>query len=369
MDFFGIGGLEQVFRKISFEHASLGHEVTALCPSRSKRGEFRIKTLRVKSLKEKRIYSWINFTTERFEKLVAPADIVHVHCQHSPFDVQVARCAKKMGKKVVVSFISLFYPRGHRVFPKKLLGTFYQNIVERSALKYSDCIVTCNVLDSFLAEKLYGVKPILVSYGVDEDFLRKPRNERLVREKHGIRQEFVVSYVGRIHKSKGLHVLIKAFALLDKNRDVALVVAGKGDPSYILRLRRLVRELKIANNVYFLGFIPKNELLSLLDASDVFVFPSLHGGECYALVIDEAYARGVPVIASKIGAIPWRVEDGKTGLLVRPNSPEALASALGRLLEDQEFLQRLRIGVRERAKKLLTWKQVGIKLLELYEQL
>ena len=85
-------------------------------------------------------------------------------------------------------------------------------------------------------------------------------------------------------------------------------------------------------------------------------------------VIASGYAFDVPVVASRLGALPEVVIDEENGLLVEPNDPQALANAILRILQDNDLRARLRAGVRQWAEGPLSWQSIAGKTLESYAQ-
>jgi glycosyltransferase involved in cell wall biosynthesis len=98
--------------------------------------------------------------------------------------------------------------------------------------------------------------------------------------------------------------------------------------------------------------------------ADLFVLPSRR--ESFGLVLAEAMACGLAVVATTAGAIPEVVEDGTTGLLVRPDEAQALAEAVISLLEDPEARRAMGIEGRRRVEKDFTWEEVVTRIVEAY---
>jgi glycosyltransferase involved in cell wall biosynthesis len=99
------------------------------------------------------------------------------------------------------------------------------------------------------------------------------------------------------------------------------------------------------------GLTPNSPLLQKLFAdADLFVFPTL--GDTNAIVVIEAMASGLPVVATNVGALPEEVEDGTTGLLVPPNDPDAIVKAVCTLADNSERLVAMGVAARMRAERL-----------------
>lgn len=148
----------------------------------------------------------------------------------------------------------------------------------------------------------------------------------------GIDGPFVL-FVGRLASNKGLLELVDAFApLAARDPDARLVIVGE-DGGMRPRVEAAVRRAGIADRVRITGFVADDRLLAAaFSEARLFVLPSAY--EAYGLVILEALAQGTPVIASRIGGIPEILDDGRTGRLVAPGEPPALAQAIAELWDD-----------------------------------
>lgn len=165
------------------------------------------------------------------------------------------------------------------------------------------------------------------------------------------RGRHVVLTAGRLQARKGYDVLIRAIASLrGAVPDVLLAIAGAGEEEQ--RLRALVRELDIAAHVSFAGAVSEEVLRACYRHCDVFVLANRQIGcdvEGFGMVLLEAQACGVPVIAGRSGGSPETLIDGVTGLVVDCTAPEGLAAALTSLLGDPA--RRLAMG--EAARRLV----------------
>lgn len=173
----------------------------------------------------------------------------------------------------------------------------------------------------------------------------------------------VVLFVGRLDARKGLPVLLGAFArVLAAGSRARLVVAGKG-PMFD-ECRQRTAELGITDHVNFAGFVPADMLPRYYASADIYCSPAL-GGEAYGIVLLEAMAAGVPVIASDIPGYNEVVHDGATGVLVPPGSEEALAAAITGLFSDEGRCRALSIAGRARAESL-SWARIAERVEDYY---
>jgi glycosyltransferase involved in cell wall biosynthesis len=150
-----------------------------------------------------------------------------------------------------------------------------------------------------------------------------------------------ISYVGGLSWQKGVHVLIEAVNMMPE-KDVWLGIYGDtlAFPQYVADLSHLIRH----PGIKMLGKIDRVELWSVLSSSDVVVVPSLWY-ETASLIVQEAFAVKVPVVASRIGALHERVADEHNGLLVTPGDARSLQSTLMQLYKQPEIRLKLRSGI------------------------
>jgi glycosyltransferase involved in cell wall biosynthesis len=163
---------------------------------------------------------------------------------------------------------------------------------------------------------------------------------------------------------KGLVPLLEAIAKLRTERDIELVVIGK--PKKGGRVANTLERLGLNDIVSTVSGVSDEALARLYGEAEVAVVPSLYEG--FSLPAIEAMACGVPVVGTTGGAIPEVVgQSGETGILVEPNNPEALVSAIRTLLDDASLRERMgRLG-RERVLKRFTWEVTARGTAACYE--
>jgi glycosyltransferase involved in cell wall biosynthesis len=147
-------------------------------------------------------------------------------------------------------------------------------------------------------------------------------------------------YVGGLTWQKGVHVLIEAFAGVQDAAELWIAGDESADPGYVAALRA-----RAPANVRFCGRLGRAALWETLAQVDVVAIPTLWY-ETFSFILSEAFAAGLPVIASRLGPLADRVRDGVDGLLVAPGDVVAWRQALQRLAEDAALRQRLRAQVR-----------------------
>ncbi len=190
-------------------------------------------------------------------------------------------------------------------------------------------------------------------------FFPRPRDD--VRNELGLGTEPTLVAVGRLNREKGMHHAIHVLAALD---DVKLALVGDGEERQALE--RLAHELGVADRVLFAGKQPRDAVAAYLAAADVFLFPT-ERAEAAPMVLPEAMACGIPVVASRIGGIPEVVgPDESTALLVPPGDAGALVAAVRRLLDAPGLAASLGAAARSRTEQEYTLERMVGRTLDVY---
>lgn len=210
-------------------------------------------------------------------------------------------------------------------------------------------------------------KIVVVHNGIDLARVARPVDAELaaLRRELDLEDKAVISVVARLHPEKGQEHLFRAMpAIVARSpRPPCLLVAGTG--SFRSAYQAEVERLGVADAVRFLGF--REDATRILAASDVVVLPSVAEG--FGLVAAEAMALGCAVVATRVGGIPEVVEDGVSGILVPPASPDHLADAVLALLKDPDRRRDLGIAGRSRVEKYFRFATMMRRYEALYEDL
>jgi glycosyltransferase involved in cell wall biosynthesis len=203
--------------------------------------------------------------------------------------------------------------------------------IRMAAYRASSAVVDRFTIISRLAAERYvsiGAVPArlveVIPNAVDIDAFRKvPEARAAIRSELGIGDEFVWIAVGRFEEAKDYPTMIAAFAQLAARRPASrLVLVGKGSRQADVELR--VRAAGLEGRVHFLGV--RRDVTRLLSAADGYLLSSAWEG--MPVVLLEAAAAELPIVATRVGGVAEVVEDGQTGVLVLPGNPPALADAL-----------------------------------------
>ena len=151
--------------------------------------------------------------------------------------------------------------------------------------------------------------------------------------------------------------------LLKHRTDLHLTVV---DRPIATQVPSLSKKLGVEHMVTLTGRLSREELVSRYNRAALFVSPSLYEG--FGLPAAEAMACGTPVLATTGGAFPEIIEDGKSGVLVPPGDPAALATEIERILDDSERRERLGEAGRKRIVDHFSWRDTAIGTEALYEE-
>src|SRR5256885_17018118 len=167
----------------------------------------------------------------------------------------------------------------------------------------------------------------------------------------------LVVSVARLDEEKGGATLLRAMALVDQPAHLAMVGEGAQEASW----RTLAGNLGLQGRVHFLGL--RNDVDEILAAASVVVVPS-EWEEAFGLATIEAMAASRPVIVTRSGAMPYIV--GEAGMVVPRSDPRSLAQAIGKVISDRVFAQRLATAGRARVESHYSMDRYVEQMVEAY---
>lgn len=270
-------------------------------------------------------------------------DIIHDQTP-GPLALSIFRYAKKRGIPLVSTDHAypdnltqqLHLPRFAKKPINVVMNKYFVSFLKRS--EYGTMPTEQAVSDLLPHRKKFKVPVEALSNGIDLSRFTPGKAPAEIYARYGIpKNKPIVLYVGRVDPEKSLEVLIKAFNLvLLKNPEAHLVVVGDGASRN--DLEKLAEKLGIEKHTHFLGRVVGDDLPMLYRTGKVFAITSKT--ETQSIVVMEAMATGLPVVAVQAGAIPELVKNGKTGYLCQPDDPTVTARSIVRILKNDSLRQK-----------------------------
>lgn len=245
---------------------------------------------------------------------------------------------------------------------------------EVASRNYDRCNYAC--CSSFIMEELLKNHPSLppercsvLLNGIDTGLFSPTEREPNDRPR--------VLFTGAWIRQKGIHVFLEALRVLEGlglkfEAKVAgspfLYDTGEAQDWQSESMRRVSEEISRIRSAMAVRVPSYSQMPQLYGSADIYAFPSVWE-EPFGLGVVEAMSCGLPVVASRVGGIPEIVEDGKTGILVEPGSPKALADTIAELIEDERKRRRLAAEGRKRAQERFRIETHARGLLEIYRSM
>jgi glycosyltransferase involved in cell wall biosynthesis len=252
------------------------------------------------------------------------------------------------------------------LFQGRLKKLLYAKLIEWRTIKRA---VAIHAISEGEASKIrfLGFSPqvITIPNGVDDsEFIELPSPRAFGLKYPMLVGKTILLFLSRVHPKKGLEILIKAFGEIAKERsDVALVIAGPGEESYVTQLRAQLDAEGARGRYIFTGMLEGQERLAALTAADVFILPSYSEGLPLAAL--EALAAKLPVILTKACNIP-EIEESNAGLLTTYETASLRQSIL-RLVDDAPLRERMGKNGQRLILTNYTWDKIADRMIETYK--
>lgn len=356
------GGIEAVARDLSAGLVRAGVRVEVLCASKRRRRVDEVDPLGVRVVRAGSHGLWLS--TSMAPGLVAELmrrrdepDIVHVHMP-DPLAALAVWAARPTGRVVL---------HWHSDVVRQRLSRRVYAPLERWLLDRADAVIATSPPYAQTSPALRRVahKVVVIPIGAPPPVPPSERRLARIRQRHAGRR--VVFALGRMTYYKGWEVLVAAARYLP---DDVVVVVGGGGPD-LLQYRALADRAGVADRVLFVGPLSADSVEAYFRLAEVFCMASTVRAEAYGVVVLEAMARGLPVVATDIpgSGLGWLHQDGVTGLRVPPGDPEAIACAIGTLLAAPDLCTRFGQAGCARWAQCFTAETMADKTLALYRRL
>ncbi len=290
-------------------------------------------------------------------------DILHSHSPPPLMSFFGVRSAKKKDVPFILTYhCDLEIPHTYGPF----IVNLYQRTFGTYTVSRADKIVTTTPSYGATSKAVWHREADIIPNAVDEERFHPSNDGSKVREKLGLEDETLITYVGRIVYHKGLEYFVRAAKYLEEE-NVQFLLIGTGD--FRTELENIIEREGIEDKVMFAGRVSNEELPNYYAATDIFVLPSVSRLEAFGIVALEAMASCVPVIVSDIPGVRDVIDEGKHGLLTEPMNSEDLAGKIRTLIENPDMADRMGKNGRKRVEEKFTWSKVAKEIEEVYESI
>ncbi len=293
-------------------------------------------------------------------------DLFHLHGRWFPDFTVVRKYCDETNKPLVLT-VHNARPTGINT-AYTLFGSAYEAAIGINVLKSADQLIAVSkwTRDDVLKYGIAKKKFTVIYNGINAQRFstrHNPAVKKNLRMKHS---DPLFMWVGRVIEQKGLKYLLAAMPLVLKEIPTAkLLIIGTG--TELKKLKKLAAKLKIQNSIVFHGAENNRKKINgLLRGADAFVFPSIW--EPFGIVIIEAMASGLPVVAASTGGIPEIIEHGKNGLLVPARNSKKLAEAMLKLASNEKLRKKIGAVGRKTAEKNFNWKKISRETIAVYRK-
>ena len=251
----------------------------------------------------------------------------------------------------------------HNWLGDSLAMRFYAWLDKRILRNFDMAVGVSSEIVAELKKHVPSHRFMRIGNGIDIRKYQKSANRDEARRQLQVGNRRVIGFVGRLSPEKGIGYLLRAVGNLVKDReDVCALIVGDGEQAEGLRSE--AQALQIADRVIFTG--NRSDTPTLYAAMDVFVLPSLQ--EAFPMVILEAMASGVPVVATRVGDVAEIIEPGRTGLLVDTKDVAALQAAIHEVLAHREQADSMSAAARARTEEKFSSAAMATQYRSVYER-
>lgn len=366
-------GIGNVAWRNALALAQLGHEVEVFTPDYGKHEEF--SNIKVNYLRPIFKYGQAALVLGLGRRLKAGKfDAVNVHLPAGFNLAEGVAWAKLTGriKHYVVYYHMDIVGSGF----KKLLYGLYSHIIMPWVLRSADKITVTSLDYAYHSNLGRMIKQNKTKFtelpnGVDTKFFIPQEKPGKLLEKYNLKGDKVIGFVGGLdsnHYFKGVNILIKSFKSLlnNKSESLKLLIVGTGNlkDDY----QKLAEELGLKDKVVFTGFVKDEDLSLHYNLMDIMVLPSIDKSEAFGMVLIEAMACGLPVIASDLAGVRSVVERDVNGLLVKPKDENDLKDKLDYLIKNQAVAKGFGLNGVKKAREKYDWQVIAKQLLKILEE-
>lgn len=375
------GGIMFLCVDIARELAKIGHDVTIYTTDldfANNPNTFNKKLPRIESIqgfKINRTHVWLSYQLfyvnlgMYFEMKKNRTDIIHTIGVRSFQSFIAALVSKKYKIPLIISDQGglTTHPDLQKANPIKKILYKVQNPIINFIVNQATKIIVPNEYEKEIFSH-YGVssKITVIRNGISLDELQQSKID--FKAKYKINNDFIL-FLGRFHKVKGIDILLQAWNIIKDNIDVQnikLVIMGV-DFGFESEMYKMIDELKISDSVIVIKKPPREDVLAAYSACQFLALPSRW--ELSPLTPLEGFAFKKPVISTNAHGIPHTITNGKNSILVEPESPRELASAILKLLSDEKTRIEYGLAGYRMVQDLCNSKKMAEATLKVYEDI
>jgi len=306
------------------------------------------------------LYFVINYLRKNIDKI----DIVHLHNVFSIPNIIIFYFLYQKNIKVIAtphSGLSINRLKNSNYFLKLLFNKLIQN---QYLNKLDGIHCVSNEEKNELSRFTYNKNIFVINNGID---IEKIELKLKFLKFDSSKKPFIyIGFLGRVEKEKNILALIKALSLLDQNtlkKIKLLIIGGIKENKYGKQVIKLAKDLKVSNNIQFLGEKYDLELLKIMKSLDIYLQPSLNEG--FSISIIEAMSLKLPIIATK----ECKLDDIKNQSFIKliSSTPEHIAIGLTEAIKNIDFFKKSGLEASKYAKDNYNWKTLSKKMIKQYK--
>lgn len=369
-----IGGIEQVVYHQAKELIRMGNQVTIITsnippqPHLSYLGKIKIFRVKVINFMEQHFgIPYPLFSPQLCFDLVTEIpkhDLVHVHGHMYVSSLLACLVAKIYRKKIILTQQNTFIES-----PSKYLCAI-EHIVDKTigflTLKSADAIICASMKTKKYVQSIRpNLAPISVLYnGVDIVKFHPSNHKSTAKKKLHLNGKFVCFTFRRITFKNGINLLLDFATLLKDNPRIVFLLGGTGPD--LPEIQKYITKHQLTN-IIITGFIKDQDRYMYYQAADIFILPS-NKGEGLPLVVLEAFASGVPVIATRSGGHEEIIKNKVNGFLVPIQNPHHIVDKINELSQHPKLLHQMSYNCRQTITKGFSWSTYTKEIVSIYKR-
>lgn len=361
------GGVTRVVYELTKELVKKGHEVVVLTTDGFKK-RLDVETSKPVIIDGVKVYYFRNLSMwfaqknitiplkskKIIQKEISDCDVVHIHEHRSLLAYIASKAALDNSKPYVI--------QPHGSMPENIgrstLKIGFDKLIGYNIINNSNKIIAITLKEKKELEHLNNTTVIPI--GFDKSIYGKNIERGKFRKKMKItKSDLIILYIGRLHKIKGLDILINSVKILKKYRSCFKIVIAGPDDGFKNKLKRIINENDLNNFVMILGPLYDIEKIEALSDSDIFILPSRY--ETFPVSLFEAGCFNLPVITTNKCGIANSIKNN-TGLVVKLNEKE-IADAIIKLIDNENI--RKKYG---KNNKKQSDNHSWVNIIEIYEK-